>query len=77
LDHPNIVKFIEYSETTNNIYFFLEYCESGNLADLIKKRNKIPENEAKFIMKQIVDGCTFLYEKGVYHRDIKPENILI
>ena len=29
LDHPNVVKFYDFSETSNNIYFFSEYCEQG------------------------------------------------
>ncbi len=29
LKHPNIVSFYDYSETTSNIYFFLELCEDG------------------------------------------------
>lgn len=77
LDHPNIVKFIDFSETPNNIYFFLEYCDSGDLEKELKRRNKFSEAEGLIIMKQIVDGCCFLYDKGVFHRDIKPENILM
>lgn len=46
LDHINIVKFIEFSETPNNIYFFLEFCDSGDLEKVIKKRGKYPEEEA-------------------------------
>lgn len=36
LDHPHIVKFIDFSETPNNIYFFLEYCNGGDFDKLIK-----------------------------------------
>ena len=24
-----------------------------------------------------MDGCVYLYEKGVFHRDLKPANVLI
>ena len=27
--HPNIVKFVYFSETSNNIYLFMEYCDGG------------------------------------------------
>jgi serine/threonine protein kinase len=26
---------------------------------------------------QLIDGCEYLYEKGIFHRDLKTENILI
>lgn len=29
ISHKNIVEFIDFSETQNNIYFFLEYCAGG------------------------------------------------
>lgn len=63
LDHPNIVKFIEFSETPKNIYFFLEFCDSGDLEKEIKKRVKYQEEEGLKIMKQITDGCAYLYDK--------------
>jgi serine/threonine protein kinase len=28
-------------------------------------------------MVQLINGCEYLYEKGIYHRDLKTENILI
>jgi len=46
LSHPNIVKFIDFSETSNNIYLFLEYCNGGDLDKLIKSRGKLSESEA-------------------------------
>lgn len=77
LDHPNIVKFIDFSETPNNIYFFLEYCDSGDLEKYLKQHGKIPEKKALPMLRQIVEGCYFLYENNIFHRDLKPENILI
>ena len=41
LDHANIVKFIDFSETPNNIYFFLEYCDSGDLDKYLRNNGKI------------------------------------
>ena len=29
INHENIVDFIDFSETQNNIYFFLQYCSGG------------------------------------------------
>jgi serine/threonine-protein kinase ULK3 len=29
LKHKNVVAFVDFSETPNNIYFFLEYCQKG------------------------------------------------
>jgi len=71
------VKFYDFSETSNNIYLFLEFCGDGDIEKLLKKRNKLPEKEAKVLFDQIVDGIAHLYGKKIYHRDIKPENVLM
>lgn len=36
LNHPNIVKFIDFFEDSKNVYIILELCEGGNLNDFFK-----------------------------------------
>jgi len=38
-DHPNILKFIDYAESVNNIYMFMEYCQEGSLERKLRKSN--------------------------------------
>lgn len=39
--HPNIVKFHYFSETANNIYLFMEYCEGGDLSHYITTKGAL------------------------------------
>lgn len=41
------------------------------------KKNKIDENEAQQILKQILEGFKELNKNCIVHRDLKPGNILI
>lgn len=78
LDHPNIVKFFDFSETQNNYYFFMEYCKNGDLDTLIKKKfGCLKEADAIVVFQQLISGCKYLYDRGVYHRDLKLANVLI
>lgn len=38
---------------------------------------RIPENDVRYIFKQVVEGINYLHLNNFVHRDIKLENILI
>ena len=42
-----------------------------------KENRRLPEDEAKFIIKQIIQVLAYLHSKNVTHRDIKLENIIL
>jgi serine/threonine protein kinase len=77
IHHHNIVEFIDFSETANNIYFFLEYCAAGNLETYLTVNGHLPESKALPLFLQLAKGCAYLENKNIYHRDLKTENILI
>jgi len=35
----------------------------------------LPESEALYILKQIINGYKGIYRYGIIHRDLKPANI--
>lgn len=37
LNHPNIIKLIDFKKTVNNWYLIFEYCELGDLEKYMKK----------------------------------------
>ncbi|XP_042354271.1 serine/threonine-protein kinase pim-2-like [Plectropomus leopardus] len=41
------------------------------------RRGSLSEEEAKVILKQLVDAAIEIHSNGVFHRDIKPHNVLI
>uniref|UniRef100_A0A8C4D833 non-specific serine/threonine protein kinase n=1 Tax=Dicentrarchus labrax TaxID=13489 RepID=A0A8C4D833_DICLA len=49
-----------------------------DLVDYMNSRGSaLPEQEAKIIVKQLVDALIEIHSRGVFHRDIKMDNILI
>lgn len=77
LDSPYIIKVIEFIKTKNNFYMIQEYANGGSLQSLLDLKDRFPEQTAKKILKQIIQGCTTLYAERVVHRDLKLDNILI
>ena len=75
--HPNIIKLLEVIETKESVCTIMEYCSGGEYFDLIAKRGRIPEDEAKGLIKQLVSALSHIHSEGASHRDLKPENILL
>ena len=78
LNHINIVKYLGYFESGNNIYIVMEYLNGGTLKQYIENnKDKINENISRIIIKQILSALSYLhYTCNICHRDVKPENIM-
>lgn len=51
IKHPNIMHLYQYLESKKNHYLVLQYCNNGDLEDLIKKKKYLPEEEAIYFLK--------------------------
>ena len=49
----------------------------GSSASLGRYGGRIPIDDIKCYMKQILQGMAFVHSKHISHRDLKPENILL
>jgi len=83
LKHPNITKYHDriVDKQSCMIYMITEYCEGGNLLQLLKqsKRDKsyLPEDTVWKYFMQIVLALHECHRNKVIHRDIKPSNIFM
>lgn len=77
LDHPNIVKLIDFSESRQYYYIVLELCPGGELFHQIVRLTYFSEDLSRHVILQVAKALEYLHEEaGVVHRDIKPENLL-
>ena len=77
LDHPFILKIIEFHSTETEYHLITDYCQNGELYSEIVNRGRFSEREASFIIYQILLAIRYCHNMGIVHRDIKPENIMI
>jgi len=73
--HPNIVGCYDVFQDNEYVYIILEYCDSGNLRNILKK--PLREKYAQYYFCQLTEGLKYLDEHNIIHRDIKPRNILL
>ncbi|KAF4640248.1 ULK kinase [Toxoplasma gondii] len=76
LDHPNVVKYVDFFEDRHFFYAVLELCDGGELFHEIVKRRHVTEQDASNFCKQMVGALAYLHERGIVHRDVKAENFL-
>ncbi|KAJ5075649.1 protein kinase [Anaeramoeba ignava] len=77
LQHQHVIQLFEIIETKKKIYLVMEYVKGGELLELIQKKGKIQEHEARKIIIQVASGLSYCHQMGIVHRDIKPENLLL
>lgn len=57
----------------------MEYCNAGDLARLLKSRDKqlMPESQVMFLFIQICLALQYTHASGVLHRDLKTSNCML
>ena len=77
LDHPNIVRGIDFGEAEGYYFFAMEYVNGGSLKEIIKEKGIFDEQEAVLVILKIADALKYAENRNLIHRDIKPENIML
>ncbi|KAG0137487.1 kinase-like domain-containing protein [Tuber indicum] len=75
--HPNVVKFVECFEDSDNIYMILELCPNKSLMDMLRARKRFTEPETRFFLFQLLGALKYMHGKKVIHRDLKLGNIFL
>ena len=77
LSHPHIVPIHTVGEDAGLVYFVMGYVDGESLAARLRRRERLPVEEARRIMKETADALGLAHAMSVIHRDIKPDNILL
>jgi len=74
--HPNIGR-IEYCEIDGRAAYFIQEQGDSDLYELIANSHpKIILNPLSFV-QQMLEGVSYVNERGFIHRDLKPENFIV
>jgi len=76
--HRNITQCFGSGCIGNYFYFVSEFCDSGTLHELFRKRRE--SVKLKHVVRALyllLDAMGLAHEKGLVHRDLQPSNILV
>ncbi len=77
VSHKNVCRFYDLGEADGRRFLTMEYVDGEDLASLLRRIGRIPQDKAIEIARQLCAGLAAAHERGVLHRDLKPANVML
>jgi predicted Ser/Thr protein kinase len=77
VSHKNVCRLYDLGEADGRRFLTMEYVDGEDLASLLRRIGRIPEDKAVELARQLCAGVAAAHERGVLHRDLKPANVMI
>ena len=75
--HPNVCRVYDIGEVDGQHFLSMEYVDGEDLASLLRRIGRLPQERAVEIARQICAGLAAAHDQGILHRDLKPANVMI
>jgi len=77
VSHRNVCRVYDIGEAAGRVFLTMEYVDGEDLATLLKRIGRLPQEKGVEIARQVCAGLAVAHEQGVLHRDLKPANIML
>ena len=77
VSHPNVCRVYDIDEVEGHTFISMEYVDGEDLASLLRRIGRFPEDRALAISRQVCAGLAAAHECGIVHRDLKPANVML
>ena len=74
--HDQIPQLFAYFEENGEFYLVQEFVKGEDLSKEVYPQNKLPENQVKKLLIEILEVLNFVHQQNIIHRDLKPQNIM-
>jgi predicted Ser/Thr protein kinase len=77
VSHKNVCRLYDLGEHEGRRFLTMEYIDGEDLATLLRRIGRLPQDKAIEIARQLCAGIAAAHDRGVLHRDLKPANVMI
>jgi serine/threonine-protein kinase len=77
VSHPNVCRVHDLAEGDNQPFLTMEYVDGEDLASLLRRIGRVPEDKATTIARELCWGLAAVHEQGLLYRDLKPANVML
>jgi hypothetical protein len=77
VSHPNVCRVYDIDELDGHTFISMEYVDGEDLASLLRRVGRFPEDRAGEIARQLCAGLAAAHQRDVVHRDLKPANVML
>ncbi len=77
VSHPNVCRVYDVGEFEGHHFITMEYVDGEDLALLLRRIGRLPQEKALDLARQIGAGLAAAHADGIVHRDLKPANIML
>jgi serine/threonine-protein kinase len=77
VSHKNVCRLYDLGEFEGRRFLTMEYVDGEDLASLVRRIGRIPQDKGADIARQICAGLAAAHDRGVVHRDLKPANVML
>ena len=77
VSHPAVCRVWDIGEAEGQHFISMEFVDGENLASLLRRIGRFPQDKALDVSRQIAEGLAAAHAKGLLHRDLKPANVML
>ncbi|MDO4582744.1 MAG: serine/threonine-protein kinase [Planctomycetia bacterium] len=77
LDHPQVIRMLDYGVDGNQPYLVMEWYPHGNMKALIRKGTEQYAYRVPKLAVAATEALAYFNAQGWVHRDVKPDNFMI
>jgi hypothetical protein len=77
LRHPHIAQMYDFGVIQNGLFYAMEFCGGGNLAEWLRKNGSMPPRQLVAVAQQVASALKCCHAEGFIHRDLKPANLML